>query len=178
LKVRIFNLMFVSAALFAFCAEASADDKKDIEALYAKLGKHIKANDPDAITSLETPDFKAKGRDGKMQDGKQLAAQMKQESAGNKMKKFDIKVTKMTIRGKAASVDTSFDAVSEMVDAAGAMGPKGKKHKMAMTGTVHNELAKTKDGWKFKSMEEKGGTMKMDGKPFDPSKMGGAPPKK
>lgn len=158
----------------AFGAGAKADDKKDIEKLYATLSKHIKANNPEAILPLETPDYKSKTETGQTLDGKQQVAMMKQQGAGNKIKKFDIKITKMTVRGKTASVDTSFSATSESKD------QKGKTHVMEMTGGVHNDLVKTKDGWKFKYMEEKAGTMKMDGKPFDPSKMGGGapPPKK
>ena len=177
MKRQFRNLLFVSAALFAFSVGAKADDKEDIKALYGELKKHIMANDPEAILPLETPYYKSKSMTGQMLDGKQQVAQMKQESAGNKMKKFEIKIAKASIRGKAASVDTVFEAVSEMTDTAGQMGPKGKKHLMSATGTIHNDLVKTRDGWKFKYMEERAGTMKLDGNPFDPSKMGaGAPP--
>jgi hypothetical protein len=58
-----------------------------------------------------------------------------------------------------------------MTDKMGSMGPKGKSHIMAMTGTAHNDLEKTKGGWKFKSMQEKPGKVTLDGKSFDPSKM-------
>jgi hypothetical protein len=178
LKERLIRFAVVSSILASFCLVAKADDKKDIEALYARLSKYIKDNKSDAILDLETPDFKAKTIDGKTKTGKELAEQMKMEGAHEKVKKFDIKIASMKIRGKSASVDTTFDVISEIVDAEGMMGPKGKKHKMSGTGAIHNELVKTKDGWKCKALEEKAMKMTMDGKPFDPSKMGAGAPKK
>ena len=167
----------MSAALIAICGGARADDKKDIEALYAKLSKDIKDNKLDATLALETPDFKSKTLDGRTMTGKEMVEQMKMEGANSKVNKFDIKINKMTVKGKMASVDTLFEVGTTMTDTSGMMGPKGKKHKITGTGAVHNDLAKTKDGWKFKNMEQKSMKMMMDGKPFDPSKMGGGPKK-
>ena len=154
-------------AAIAVSVPAAADDRKDIEALYAKLAQALKTRNADATLALETPDFTAKGMDGKPMTGKQLAAQMKQENAGVKsVKSVDIKIRDMKITGKTAVVTTSFNYMVEVIDAEGHMGRKGQTHTMGMAGMVKNELAKTTSGWKFKSMEQSPGEMTMDGKPM------------
>ena len=123
MKVRI---AIAAACLLALPGlMARADDRKEIEALYAKLKQYIVENKPDAILALETPDFTSKGRDGKTMNGKQVAEQMKMESAGSKNSKMDIQLTKVNIKGKTADVTTTFNFSSEVVDKEGHVGPKG-----------------------------------------------------
>jgi len=153
-----------------------ADDRKDIDALYAKLTQAMKNKDADATLALETPDFVATSPGGGKMNGKQFAAQMKQENAGVKsIKSIDIKVKSVDIKGKTAKVTTNFNYAVEVEDKEGHMGPKGKTHIMSMIGEVKNDLVKTAAGWKFKSMVHGGGQVMMDGKPFNP---GGAAPHK
>ena len=173
--------LYLAMACFIVAVVATgADDRKDIDALYAKLIKAIETNHPEATLALETPDFTSKDHTGKAITGKQLAEQMKMESAASNNIKMSLKIAACKVTGKMADVSTTFTYQSEMVDKDGHMGPKGKTHVMSMSGKINNKLAKTAAGWKFKSMEEiPGGAMMMDGKPFDPSKMmGGARPKK
>ncbi len=170
-----FGLALTMAACFTG-AQARADDRKEIDALYAKLAQALRTKNADATLSLETHDFTAKSPDGKLLNGKQLAAQMKQENADVKsVKAVNIKVKSADIKGKTAKVTSSFDYVGEVEDKQGHMGPKGKTHVMSMSGEVKNDLVKTASGWKFKTMQQVAGKMMMDGKPFNP---GGAAPHK
>lgn len=176
------NRIGITAALILCIAcpcIARADDKAEIQALYDKLCKLIDSNQVDGTLALETPDFKAKGRNGQTMDGKQLASQMKMQHQMMKNSKMSIKVAKCTVKGKTADVTTAFKFSGEMVDQMGQMGPKGKTHIMGMSGGAHNVLEKTAGGWKFKSFEEAAnGAMTMDGKPFNPMQGMGGPPKK
>lgn len=151
---------------------ARADDRADIQALYARLSKALTSGRLDDTLALETPDFKSVGIDGRVQNGRQLVAEMKQHSAGMKLLAMNIRIASMSIKGATADVTTRFDAKSETTDAAGQMGPKGAKHVLTMSGVMHNTLVKGRGGWKFRTLEEKTGKTAMDGKPFDPSKMG------
>jgi ketosteroid isomerase-like protein len=176
-RMKRFATLAAVLAAMSITGAARADDRKDIEALYAKLRQALMTNKPEATLALETPDFVAKQPDGSTMTGKQLVAQMKQEAAGSKLTKMDIKLDKIDVKGKTAKVVTKFIASGEMVDKAGMMGKKGAKHTMDVSGSIKNDLVKTAQGWKFKTMESLSESMKMDGKPFGPSKMG-APPKK
>lgn len=168
----------LACALLAAGSPARADDRADIAALYAKLRQAILTNHPEATLAMETPDFVSKGEGGRTMNGKQLAEQMKAEHGRMKLKTMTIKIDKMAIHGRTADVTTSFAFSTEMVDKGGQMGPKGKAHLMAATGTIHNTLVKTAQGWKFKTMDERAGAVTMDGKPFNPAGMGGPTRKK
>lgn len=168
------RVMLCAALVAVLALPAAADDRKDIEALYGKLTRLILTNNAEGTLALETPDFKSKGHDGKVMNGKQLVAQMKQDSAMMKIKTFNIKLAQVSIKGNKADVQTTFTSTAEMMDPSGS----GKKHAIGMNGAMSNKLAKTAGGWKFSYLEEKAGGMTLDGKPFDPSKMGGPPPPK
>jgi ketosteroid isomerase-like protein len=171
--------MIALAAILAvtgFASVARADDRKDIDALYGKLQQAMAKKDVAAIEKLQTPDFTSKGADGKVTSGKEVDAQMKQNFATMQNPKMNIKVVKCVIKGKTARVDTTFTYSAGMKDKDGQMGPKGKVHTMTMAGGVSNDLVKTPQGWKFKSMEEHVGKAMMDGKPM--GAMGGPPAKK
>jgi ketosteroid isomerase-like protein len=160
-------LVMASVIALAVLGQARADDRKDIDALYAKLAAALKAKNPDAILALQTPDFKSKGPDGKTMTGKELAVQMKQENAAiGKVTSSEIKVKSAAIKGNTAVVTSSFVFSAEVPDPQGHMGPKGKTHTMGMTGTAKNDLVRAGGAWKFKTMEQGVATMTMDGKPM------------
>lgn len=170
--MRPVTMAVIAAVFLCSFSPARADDRKEIEGLYTRLRHALLTNHLDDTLSMETPDFRSKGMDGKVQTGPELVKQMKMEASAGTLKQMDIKIVKMAVKGKNADVTTSFMAGSDSKDA------KGKTHKLGMTGSIHNTLVKTAAGWKFKTMEQKAGGMTIDGHPFDPSKMGGGPPKK
>jgi ketosteroid isomerase-like protein len=176
LKMAIALAAILVAA--SVCSSARADDRKDIEALYGKLEHAFMKKDVAAVENLQTPDFTHKGADGKVTSGKEVDAQMRQQFAMQETAKMNIKVVKCVIKGKTAKADTTFTYIATMKDKDGQMGPKGKIHTLTMAGGVGNDLVKTAQGWKFKSMEQHVGKMTMDGKPMDPNAMGGPPKKK
>jgi hypothetical protein len=53
------------------------------------------------------------------------------------------------------------------------MGPDKKSHTMSFSGTSTNTYVKVKGKWLMSVMSWGKSTMMMDGKPMDPSKMGG-----
>jgi hypothetical protein len=156
---------------------ASADDASEIKAVFGRLVSALKSGRYEDTLKLETPDFKATTPGGVV-DGKQMVAMMKAQAKQMTMKQMDIKITRMDIKGKQAVVLSAFTSKAEVVDAQGQMGPKGAKHTLEMSGMTTNQLEKTKDGWKFKTFEQKPGRMLLDGKPMGgPPAGGGAPPK-
>lgn len=162
------------AALFVLSGlgtAARADDRQEIAALYEKLRQALLHRDAHAARVLETPDFTTMEM-GKPVSGKQLEAEMKQEFAATKaVKQAKIKITKVTIQGKNAAVENDFHFTADIVDTTGQMGAKGLTHTLSMSGTNHNTLVKTAQGWRFKTFEEGTQKMSVDGKPFDMSKM-------
>ncbi len=175
--MKSWTILGWTALLVLGASAVRADDRKDIEALYGKLKQALMANNADATLAMETPDFVATGADGRKMNGKQLAAQMKQQAALGKPRKMDIHLDKVNVKGKTASVTTTFSFESVITGMGGQAAPKARPHVMAMSGSIHNDLVKTPQGWKFKTMQEKAGKMTMDGKPFDPAMMAGGPPK-
>ncbi|HLK56377.1 MAG TPA: DUF4440 domain-containing protein [Chthonomonadaceae bacterium] len=148
---------------------ASADDRKEIEAVYAKLRQAILHKNPNATLALETPDFVARqmGRRTSM-TGKQLAAQMKsQDAMVRSIDKMEIHLADVAVRGKVASVTSNYLYAGKIVDRQGVMGPRGKVHVLSLTGLNHNTLVRTSGGWKFSSLEMGPQKMTVDGKPFN-----------
>ncbi|HLJ54735.1 MAG TPA: nuclear transport factor 2 family protein [Chthonomonadaceae bacterium] len=146
---------------------ARANDRADIDKLYAKLTAALKNLRPDDTLALEAPGFVSTEPDGSKLNGQQVAAMMKKENEGVKsVKSVSIKIKECKITGKTAKVATDFSFAIVVEDKEGHMGKKGATHVMASSGKVTNDLVKTGDGWKFLSMSQAGGKMTMDGKPM------------
>ncbi len=151
---------------------ARADDRSEIDALYAKLTAALKNKTPEAITALEAPGFTSTSA-GKTINGKQLLEQMKQRNAtSGPIKDVSVSVKKADIKGKSAKVVSDFSYTVEVVDKDGHMGAKGGTHEMSMSGLVKNDLVKTYGGWKFLTMQQGAGKMLVDGKPVGPAPPG------
>ena len=171
------NFIIAVAAILLTAGIANAgraDDRAEIDALYARLAEALRNKTPEATLALETPDFTAQGADGKAISGKQLAEQMKQNASGRDIKDVKITVKKAVIVGKTAKVTTNFGYAVLVEDKDGHMGPKGGTHEMALSGEMKNDLVKTAAGWKFKTMHQGVGKMMIDGKPVS-ARPAGAP---
>ena len=172
--MRITGVAVAAALSFGFTSSARADDKADIQALYKKVVAAFKAKDVKAIMAMGTPDFTMKER-GVTMNAKQSEAEIKQEFAMTRtLKKIVMNPDQIEVKGKNATVFSSFASEAVILDATGAFGPKGKTHVMAGTGKMREMLVKTSKGWKFKSIETLSDNMTIDGKPMQM----GAPPKK
>lgn len=161
------SVLALAAALLTFgTSTARADDRADIEALYAKISAAMKAKNTKAIYALGTSDFVTKEQ-GVTMNAKDSAKMMEEQfKSMKKIHQCTMKASKITIKGTNAVVinDSTFDATTS--------GPDGKSHKMVMIGSSKDTLVKTKKGWLFKSVEMLTAKMTMDGKPYNPS---GAP---
>ena len=165
------GLLLASAAALLIAisgVQARADDRSEIDALYAKLTTALKNKTPEAVLPLEAPGFTSTSA-GKKINGQQLLEQMKMRNATTgPIKDVSVAVKKADIKGKTAKVVTDFAYTVEVVDKDGHMGPKGGTHEMSMSGLVKNDLVKTTGGWKFLTMQQGSGKMLVDGKPVGP----------
>jgi ketosteroid isomerase-like protein len=161
------SALAVAAGLLTLGAPAArADDKADIEALYAKISAAMKSKNLKAIYALGTSDFTTKAN-GVTMGTKESAKMMEDQfKTLKKVNNCSMKISKITIKGASAVVlsDSVFDATVS--------GPDGKIHKMADTGTSKDTLVKTKKGWLFKNVEMLTSKMTMDGKPYSPEAPG------
>jgi ketosteroid isomerase-like protein len=163
--IREFVATLAAVALLGgFTGIARADDRAEIDALYAKLENALRNKTPEDTLALETADFTAM-ENGKRITGKQFVQEMKAQDAIVKaVKDVSIKVKKAAITGKTAKVSTDFRYTVEVEDPEGHMGPMGATHEMSMQGRVSNDLVKTAAGWKFRTMRQGVGKMLVDGK--------------
>ena len=154
----------IALVIAGFAGPARADDRAEIDALYAKLAQALKNRTPEATLALEAPGFTS-ASGGRKLTGKELVQQMKKQDAGTKdVKDVTISVKKAVITGKTAKVTTDFSYTIEVDDPQGHMGPKGGTHEVSMRGLVKNDLVKTSGGWKFLSTQPGAGKMLVDGK--------------
>jgi ketosteroid isomerase-like protein len=143
---------------------AHADDRKDIDALYSKVGKAMEAKDINGILATGTKDF-TYTEAGKTMTGEQVSAQMKEQFKAVKgPMKSKLTVVSCKITGKTAMVIST--DYSEMQ----VPGQDGKSHKVVTTGKSKDVVVKTDKGWLMKSVNVLSSSMTMDGKPFDPAK--------
>lgn len=169
----------ILAALLLFglattALQGRADDRKEIDTLFAKLNKAIAEKNPNAMLPLEAPDFVY--HEGKVaMNGKQVARQMAQQDAMmGRTLKMTMKMVSCRIHGKSATTLTSYDYAGEVAAPAGQSHGASKPHVMSISGTNRSELRKTSAGWRFTSTESVSSEMKMDGKPITPPSMGGS----
>jgi ketosteroid isomerase-like protein len=162
-------LAFASSA--ALSTAARADDNADIKAAYVKITKAMKAKDIKAVMAMGTEDFSETDKSGKTYSGKETAKMMEEHFKSMKTLDVTMSADKITVNGKTATVLGSYNMSGTMV------GPDGKTHTMANSGTSKDTLVKTPKGWLFKKVQSLKENMTMDGKPFDPSQMM-APPSK
>jgi ketosteroid isomerase-like protein len=156
---RVLSLLAVPLALVSASA-VRADDKAEINALYAKATAAVKARDAKAIQSLETPDF-VEVLGGTKLNGAQTAEMMAQQF--KVIKKFDtvrMSADKIDVKGKTAVVTAGSSFTCSMT------GQDGKSHKMASKVVTKDTLTKTPKGWLFSKVESLSDSTTMDGKPF------------
>lgn len=171
--------IMLAAILVGFAmnsASAHADDQKDIQALNTKLQSAFRKKDASAIEKLSTPDYTEKLPNGTTMTRAQITQQMKMQFSMTKaVNKMETRLSKVVVKGKMATAKSSYIYVGEIVDPEGHMGPKGKSHKISVSGVGSSVLVKTPKGWLFKSMTSDKESMMMDGKPLS---MQGGPPKR
>lgn len=156
-------VLLIAAIAFFAGACAGADDKQEIRSFYAKLRLAIINAQPDALRSLTTPDFQCKGLDGKPSTIYQIVRQINVPDADVSDAKLNIMIYKFQISSPKAKVPFNYTYSATVIDRAGKLGPKDKKHKLFTTGTVQCDLVKSA-GWQVKSMELQNGILGLDSK--------------
>ena len=167
-------LLLLVTSITAGADEASV--KKEMYAIFDKSVKQFKTRDIKGFMSMIADDYKGKGPGGASQTRATMAAQMKQAMDSTKeLNKAEMKITKISVSGSTANIESTMTLAMKVVDAAGTMGPKGQLHSVTEVENQRETWVKTKGGWKIKIGEVlPGGKMMVDGKPFPPV----APPKK
>ena len=173
MKRCLSTLILVPFAVSCF----AADLKAEVEALNKKAEKLLKAKDLDGFAKmLKThcaPDFKycEEGMGGKPMTLQQMMDQMKMGYAmTDTVKSVSAKILTLNVTGNTAKGTTRHEMTSVM------KGEKGKKGPvMVYIGKSTDMYKMIKGKWYMTSMSMKTEKMTLDGKPFDPSKMGGTP---
>ncbi len=153
----------------AFSYDANSDFKKFMTSMIPKVEKAFKTGDLKFFEDISTADFTEKEM-GKTYTKAESMAQMKQGLAMGKPSEVKFKLMSSKVMGNTATAVTSGHMVMMMK----AQKPKDKAHRMVMDMWEKQTWVKDGKAWKIKMIEEaKPSKMTMDGKPMDPSKMGG-----
>lgn len=133
-----------------------------------KLVRAFETKDVAFFDRISTADFTEKYM-GRTMTKKEAMAQMKTEMASVKAIKCSFKILSAKVMGNTGIAMTA----GHMTMTSKPMG-KEKSHKMVMDMWEKETWVRSGNGWKIKSLEEaKPMKMMVDGKPMDPSKMGG-----
>ncbi len=151
---------------------ASADSlRSEIKSLNGMVQKAMLSKDMKSLgkkmKSGVTSDFKYMER-GQAMNFDTMVKMMDQGMASfAKVTQAKSEILTLKETGKSAA-GTTRHTVSGMI-----MGPDKKQHTMLMVGVSSDTYKKVGGKWKMSSMSWKDEKTTMDGKPFDPSKMGG-----
>lgn len=167
--------LFVGAAFAAFlCSQAMpADANSEFKAFMMKMQSRVERafaqKDWRFFESISTPDFTYRER-GRTTTRKQSMEQMKQGFAACESMSGKFKLLSSRVSGNTATAMLSGHFVMKLKPT-----KKGQKGSV-MTSDMWTKETWVRSGntWKIKKIEEvKPSKMTMDGKPVDPSKMGG-----
>jgi ketosteroid isomerase-like protein len=160
----------LGAAVQVFAGDTLAEFKAYMNAMTPKVVKAFEKEDIGFFEKISTPDFKTKEGPTVM-NKQQSMAQLKSMFGMASNIKAKFKMVSVKLVGKDGVVVTDGSYTMDMAT------PDGKTHKMAMQQRMTEKYRKTPKGWMIYMIENHpGGKMTMDGKPFDPSSLGGPPP--
>jgi hypothetical protein len=143
------------------------DVRKELGDQYEKLARAHDRRDLAAIVGLKTADFHAIFPDGKVGDAKTMEEYSRQFLEGNQPP-YNIRVTIQTLTVS----DHKLIAVAQVLQEATRYRELAGKRRRVDTSVVQRETwAKTRDGWKLKSVDEVRDQKRfVDGKRVDPTK--------
>ena len=136
-------------ALVAVHAQDDPDVRKALEARYKQLAEAHDKRDLKAIVALKTADFHSIFPDGKVGDSRTMEQYSKQFLEANKPPYY-IRVTiqKLTVsENKLIAVAEIFQEATRYRDLA------GKRRKVDTSVLQRETWARTRDGWKLKSVD-------------------------
>jgi len=170
MRIRTLTTLFVSSVLVA---SVFAGD--NLKTKIAVMNKEVAASflKNDGLKTFEkitrgavTSDFKHIG-DGQTMGYDQMLTTMKQSMAMLKVTSCKATTSHISEKGNKATSISKHDMRATMT------GPDKKNHKFHMWGTTRDTYSKEVNTWKLAIMDWSESKMTMDGKPFDPTKMGG-----
>ncbi|MGV3618984.1 MAG: nuclear transport factor 2 family protein [Fimbriimonas sp.] len=158
-------LLSIPLVLLTSGAQAQADPKKQLQAIYTELDGYLVKKQVDKAERLMTqyghPDFVYIRADGRRQTYKECMAEMKASMGpATKMLKSRTRIVKAATKGSTVLVDTNGEWAMNMP------GPDGKAHTFAGVTKTKDTWVKTPGGWKMKEVKTLSEKMTMDGKPF------------
>jgi hypothetical protein len=157
------------AAASAFSYDATKDFKSFLMRTMPKVEKAFLKGDTTFFDKISTDDF-TDTEMGQTMNKKQSMAQMKQGMAMMKPSVCDLKLLSCSVKGGVGMAQTMMHMVATMMP----MKKGDKAHKMVMDMWENETWVKSGSGWKIQKIAQaKPMKMTMDGKPADPSKMGG-----
>jgi|CXWL01.1.fsa_nt_gi hypothetical protein len=164
--------LHISLSIFVLASSAFAGPlQKQFEAQMAKIDKCLLNKDIAGFEKLVKPmvtkDYKHI-ENGRTLTYDQMIVQMKQ--GVGMMEEVTVATSKfLSFKQTGNTVVAKQSHKMEGI----VMGEDKKKHTMGFTGVTVNTYRKVGGMWKMAIMDWKKQDMLMDGKPFDPSKMGG-----
>lgn len=161
-------LVLSLAASYAFARDASAEFKKYVSSMMPKILRAIEKCDADFFDKISTSDFTMTEM-GRTANKAQSLAEMKQMGQMVKSMKGSMKLlTAKVVDGKG--IATTYGKYHSVMKP----DQTGKSHTMDLEIWYTETWVKSGNGWKIQKMvATKPGKMLMDGKPMDPSMMGG-----
>jgi ketosteroid isomerase-like protein len=139
----LFSLM----AAIASAAFAQADDRSDIDLLYAKLGRAMMAKSVAGVVALESPDFYSKVQ-GRILDKRQSEAETKKQFAAMRtVRKYNQKLLSVEVKGTRAVVLSSYVLEGTAADAKNIQT-------LSFSGKFKTTLVKSAAGWQFQAIED------------------------
>lgn len=162
-------LMTAATAALFVSALAATDLKTFLLRETPKMEKAFMTGDVSYFEKISTKDFTMTEM-GQTVDKKTSLDQMKQMNQMMKMKKIKTKLVSAVTKGNVGTAVTTMYAEATMAP----MKKGDKSHKMVTEAFYTETWVRVGNGWKVqKIVATKPTKMLMDGKPFDPSKMGG-----
>jgi hypothetical protein len=161
LLVIVFSSILVSNCL----ALAKANEiGKELQAIYAKREKAIKAKKFGYLKLDEADDYTERDKDGTVRNRQQADAEADQIHAlVREIHQYSLKIDSIK-EGKEPNeiiVETSDEGEFSFA------GPDGKVHELSGQGRQRDTWIRTQEGWKVKLHEELESKVKMDGKPIN-----------
>jgi len=174
--MKRFRSVFVATLSFglavtALSFDALSDFKAALKQFEAGVVKAFATKNHKFFEQISTPDFTYTDFKGTKMKKKESIAQMKAMFDSMGPSKASFRSSGHAVRGNMGSANYVGTFVMNQ------KGPDGKNHVIVMTSFTKETYKKVGAKWLVSSIvETKEGKMTMDGKPFDPSMMGGPPP--
>lgn len=166
MRRRYFCLIALTALLGGSClapvmADATADAKKEIQALYDKMDAAAAKKDVKGMTASLDPNYVAVSASGQKMTLQQMKGQMTQLMAMLKEIKTKTVIQKITLKGKTATVNSK-----QSLTSTGTNPQSQQPMKIEVQDTSTNTWVKSGATWKLKETKSLSTKQFLNGKPI------------